>query len=177
MLKKAQWYEHPSKGQDVDVGILPIGAGAVGLAKDILGGQDPNMFIDSGQEVFLPGYPLGLSHAGKMPIWKRASVASSLEFGEGIHTKILVDTATREGMSGSPCLALSNWRHYSRDPEAATFKLKVVEMPLSWRLLGIYSGRVNAGDALGAQLGVVWRENLIADCISGKKPAAVALRQ
>lgn len=174
--KSATWLEHPIEGQDVDIAVLPLGSIDVGFAKDLLDptGYDPNMAVDLGAEVFLPGYPLGLAAAGKMAIWKRASIASSLEFGEGINRFIYVDTATREGMSGSPCLAISNWRHYSRVP--GTTKLKVVERPLSSRLLGIYSGRKNPSDSFEAQIGIVWRENLIFETIAGETPATVRLR-
>jgi len=114
------------------------------LAKDLFdsNGHDPDMLIDLGDNLFLPGYPLGLSAGGLLPIWKRASLASSLEFGQGINCFFYVDTATREGMSGAPCLAISNWRHYSLD--RATNNVSVVERPLSWRLLGVYSTRVIA---------------------------------
>jgi hypothetical protein len=83
----ASWFEHPTEGQAIDVGILPINATSVGHAKNLLdpSGHDSNMFIDLGAELFLPGYPLGLTAAGKMAIWKRASLASSLEFGEGMN--------------------------------------------------------------------------------------------
>jgi hypothetical protein len=131
------------------------------------------MWVDLGGEVFLPGYPLGLTGPAAMAIWKRASLATSTEFGDGINSSILVDTASREGMSGSPCLALANWQYYSLD--RATGKMAVKNRPLSYRLLGVYSGRLNTQDHFGAQLGVVWRENLIFETLDGKKPATVQL--
>jgi hypothetical protein len=137
-------------------------------------GSDPNMHIDTGAEVFLPGFPLGIGDS-YFPMWKRGSVATSLEWGEGEKLRFLVDTASREGMSGAPCLAISNWRHYSRIPGST--KVVVVERPLSHRLLGVYSGRLNAKDDLGAQLGIVWRENLIFDIISGRSAAEVRLQK
>jgi len=161
------WLQHPSAGQLVDLAALKIEPFQKGIAKDLLSpdGHDPDMFMDLGAEIFLPGYPLGLSSAGLMPIWKRGSIASSLEFGEGVTTRFLVDTATREGMSGSPCLALSNWRYYRLDRQ--TGKMAVMERPFSWRLLGVYSGRINPSDSFEAQLGVVWRETLIPEVIGG----------
>ncbi|MBB6342910.1 hypothetical protein HNP49_003098 [Pseudomonas fluvialis] len=161
------WLQHPSEGQQVDIAVLPIEASHIGLAKDFFdpSGCDPDMLVDLGGEVFLPGYPLGLSASGLMPIWKRASLASSLEFGEGINKFFYVDTATREGMSGAPCIAISNWKHYALD--RATNKVRVVERPLSWRLLGVYSGRLNPSDNFEAQIGLVWRETLIEEIIGG----------
>jgi hypothetical protein len=172
----ATWFEHPVLYQDVDVGVLPLGDVVPGKAKDLLDptGHDETMWIDLGGELFVPGYPLGLEAPAGLAIWKRASLATSTEFGEGMNRKVLVDTASREGMSGSPCLAIANWRYYSLD--RATGKMKVVDRPLSHRLLGVYSGRLNAKDELGAQLGIVWRENLIFETLAGKCTATVQLR-
>ena len=172
---EATWFQHPIGGQDFDVAVLPIEANEVGLAKDLFdsSGHDPDMLIDLGDNLFLPGYPLGLTAGGYLPIWKRASLASSLEFGQGINRLFYVDTATREGMSGAPCLAISNWRHYSLD--RATNKVSVVERPLSWRLLGVYSGRLNPSDSFEAQIGIVWRDNLITETILQRSRGNVIL--
>lgn len=174
-LGSATWFEHPAYGQQADVAALPLGPLPVGLAKDLLDpeGNSPNMFIDLGAELFLPGYPLGLAANGNMAIWKRASLASSLEFGQGINHSFYVDTATREGMSGAPCFAVSNWRHY--EMERSSTKLNVVERPGAWRFLGVYSGRRNKNDGFEAQIGVVWRENLVLETIISRKPATVVL--
>lgn len=171
----ATWFHHPVEGQAVDIAALPIEEMHKGKAKDFQdsSGNDPEMLIDLGAELFLPGYPLGLSANGLMAIWKRASLASSLEFGEGINRYFYVDTATREGMSGAPCLAISNWRHCALD--RATNKVRVVERPLSWRLLGVYSGRLNPSDSFEAQIGKVWRDNLMLDVLNGRVPAQVEL--
>lgn len=83
----ATWLEHPLEGQQVDIAALQIEPAHRGISKDLndSGGNDPEMFIDLGAELFLPGYPLGLSAAGYMSLWKRASLASSLEFGHGVN--------------------------------------------------------------------------------------------
>lgn len=175
-LGTAQWFQHPSLGQDADVAVLPIDEAAVGKTKDILdpGGHDESMWIDLGQEVFLPGYPLGLTGGGLFPIWKRASVATSLEWGEGVRGRFLVDTATREGMSGAPCFALGKPFYHSLD--RATNKMTLVDRPLAWRWLGVYSGRRNPSDGFEAQLGIVWRENLVLETVGARQPANLILR-
>jgi hypothetical protein len=173
----ATWYAHPAHGQDVDIAVVPLGENfESGLARDLLDpeGHDPNMFIDTGADVFLPGFPLGIGDHF-FPVWKRASVATSLEWGDGEKLRFLVDTASREGMSGAPCFAISNWRHYSKIPGST--KVVIVERPLSHRLLGVYTGRLNAKDDLGAQLGIVWRENLIFDIIRARSLAVVEIRR
>lgn len=69
---EATWFQHPIGGQDFDVAVLPIEANEVGLAKDLFdsSGHDPDMLIDLGDNLFLPGYPLGLTAGGYLPIWK-----------------------------------------------------------------------------------------------------------
>lgn len=169
-LNTAIWYEHPVRGQEVDVAILPLTNFKNGLIRDLLELTNPKMNLDLGAEIFLPGYPLGLSALG-MPLWKRASLASSLDFGHGINKYVYVDTATREGMSGAPCIAVPNRPYYERTGEG--MKMKLVTDPVACRLIGIYSGRKNPSDSFEAQIGVVWRENLILETILGKKLAAV----
>jgi hypothetical protein len=53
--------------------------------------------------------------------------------------------------------------------------MSIVERPLSWRLLGVYSGRKNPTDGFEAQIGLVWRENLIFETLAAKKAASVRL--
>jgi Trypsin-like peptidase domain len=165
---KPTWLQHPIAGQSVDLAAIKIDSCHKGMARDLLApdGHDSDMFMDLGAEVFLPGYPLGISCSGIMPIWKRGSIASSLEFGEGVTTKFFVDTATREGMSGSPCLALCNWKYYRLDRQ--TGKMSIVDRPLSWRLLGVYSGRINPSNSFEAQIGIVWRDILIPEVVRGE---------
>lgn len=172
----ATWFQHPTAGQKIDIATLPLEERHLGdVRRDLLDatGHDPDMFVDLGGELFLPGYPLGLRGGGYYPIWKRASLATSLEATPGLTTFFLVDTASREGMSGSPCLAISNWQHYRLDRQ--TGKMSVIKTPLSWRLLGVYSGRLNARDDLGAQLGMVWREDRIFEVIRGGSRGTVRI--
>lgn len=155
------WLQHPTEGQKVDIAAFRIHESHRGMAKDLQApdGNDVDMLVDLGAEVFIPGFPLGLAADGVLPLWKRASIASSLEVGSGARTFFHVDTATREGMSGAPCLAISNWKHYRLD--RSTGKVSVIEKPISWRLLGVYSGRLNPSDSFEAQIGIVWRESFI----------------
>jgi len=44
--------------------------------------HDPDMFIDLGEDLFLPGYPLGFAASGFLQFGRRASLASSLEVGQ-----------------------------------------------------------------------------------------------
>jgi hypothetical protein len=77
-------------------------------------------------------------------------------------------------MSGAPCLAIRHNGYYSIDP--TSHKATRHDRTIGWRLLGIYSGRVLAGDDLGAQLGLVWRENLLYETIDGATAGNAILR-
>lgn len=171
------WKQH-QLGQRIDIAALPVDTSLIGLAKDFLDptGNRPNMWVSPGSDLLIPGYPLGLSSNGRMPIWKRASLASSLQFGHSMHEYFFVDTATREGMSGAPCLAIAaHTQFYEMVPETSKIQL-VTDMPGVWRFLGVYSGRKNPSDSFEAQIGVVWRENLALDIITSGYPGDYVLR-
>ena len=114
-----------------------------------------------GEDCFIIGYPRGLQGDGTYPIWKRASVAS-----EPVNTykgklAFLVDTATREGMSGSPVVA----RKPKEIRDISAYQFSDLTSLFEERLVGIYSGREGV-DELGVQLGVVWHSELIEILIS-----------
>jgi hypothetical protein len=74
--------------------------------------------------------------------------------------KILIDTATRSGMSGSPVLVIHRGLHRERSA------------PDRWSVgtakafAGVYSSRV--GDSTGLQLGTVWKASVIDEIIDGE---------
>lgn len=171
----ARWQQHAEHGQAVDIGVVAISDPMPLQVRDMLDpeGHDDHMWVDLGGEVFLPGYPLGLTAGGAMPVWKRGSLASSTEFGDGVTKYVLIDTATREGMSGSPCLAISKGTYFRRASDS--MKMTRVDDPFRWRLMGIYSGRINPSDSFEAQLGIVWRKELIMETIEAGSSATVVL--
>jgi hypothetical protein len=168
------WKQHP-KGQEIDIACIAVDAQCIGFAKDLLDptGHRPNMWLSPGMDVLLPGYPLGLASNGLMPIWKRGSIASSLQFGHSMEQYFFVDTATRSGMSGAPCIAAAGPTFYERSPE--TGKMARVDLSMCWRFLGVYSGRKNSSDSFEAQIGVVWRENLALDVLANGVPGSYVL--
>jgi len=54
--------------------------------------------VRAGMDAFVLGYPLGISGGAKFPIWKRASIASEPDIDVDSLPKIVIDTATREGI-------------------------------------------------------------------------------
>ncbi len=124
---------------------------------------DPQMtsaevgMVGVGGEVFILGYPLGLSNQGVMPVWKRGSVASEPWYNiVGNAPVFYVDATTRAGMSGSPVLAVGAKIISSNGNVVAELSARH-----PW-LLGVYAGRDGSmPDELDMALGRVWKHDLL----------------
>ena len=115
-----------------------------------------------GIDAFIIGYPFGIS-TGSFPIWKRASIASEPEIPIDGWPYFLVDSASREGMSGAPVIARS-WGSAQLE-----YGDHVTTPGVHSRFLGIYSSRIGANDELRAQLGHVWHGKVIGEIIAGQR--------
>jgi hypothetical protein len=153
------------KDQDLD-NIVAANASNLGLNPKL------KYYLTQGLDVFVLGFPIGISGGWKFPIWKRGSIASDpSEDIDGLPL-IFIDTATREGMSGSPVYVQTHYvpeqiNSPSTIPKSATQAYFLV--PKVRDFLGIYSGRVG-NDPFKAQLGTVWKQTAIEDVITGASP-------
>jgi hypothetical protein len=161
---KPVWYEHPQYGHKVDVVVAPIN-----LPEEvaICPANDPKLNLSTvllrpSLDVFVLGFPRGMSGGAKFPVWKRGSIASEPEIDVDDLPKILIDTATREGMSGSP-VYLCQIGYFQSEEKYDTGGYKRC-MGEGRRFLGVYSGRVG-DDNFQAQLGVVWKSSIIEETI------------
>lgn len=156
------WLEHPTHRNKVDVVVMPITIpkGAAAYSAHRLS-ETPEMRISVASDVFVLGYPKGISGGGAFPIWKRASIASEPDIDLDGLPKLLIDTATREGMSGSPVVAMSPGGYVT---ESGGLALGV----RGARFIGIYSGRLGK-DEMQAQLGIVWKTAIIDEIIDGRE--------
>jgi hypothetical protein len=102
-----------------------------------------------------------MSGGGQLPIWKRATIATEPDFDLDGLPKFYIDTATREGMSGSPVYAqeVGYWL-----PEGESDQSKAT-LGKGRRFLGVYSGRLGADDEFKAQRGIVWKESALISLI------------
>ena len=161
------WIEH-SKSGAIDVAALeieiPEGIATFDIAEATkvpgLGQKDEFFYVT--KEVWVIGFPKGIRRGG-LPIWKRATIASESSSEKGFsESRTILDTATREGMSGSPVLYVnSNLSRLSFDNRKQEVLFPSVKL-----LLGIYSGRIAGDDELAAQLGIVWNSDCIPEIIS-----------
>lgn len=161
------WLQHPDYGRTADIGVVCL--------SDLKGKQvfplnrAPNMFEDlfvrAGDEVTILGFPKGLDRQLGFPLWKRGSIASEPEILYDDLPLFVVDSATRNGMSGSPVIARQRG---SREHKDESHELA---QGVSYRFMGVYSGRYSSKDELDAQLGRVWHSYLVDETIIGQKVA------
>jgi len=154
------WLVHPNR--NVDVAVLPLpydGNDPVFALNPINGVEDPDLFVGVGMDCFVLGYPFGVSPPG-YPVWKRASIASEPDLIRMTGDHMLVDTASRPGMSGAPVI-VRTWGYHLLDDGH-----REVDEYARSKFVGIYSGRL-AAQPTEAQIGMVWGSYLIDEIIAG----------
>jgi hypothetical protein len=105
------------------------------------------------QDVFVIGFPMALAVGEGLAIWKRGSIAYEPEISIGTRPCLLIDTATRTGLSGAPVVANFVNPSFQLRPEGGVLT-KIGGTELGF--VGLYSARI--GDDPGeAQLGLVWK--------------------
>ena len=148
--EKPLWVDHDNRDLSdqedenlaIDVAILPL-TKLNAVATDVAylwQSRVVEPFVDVGSPISIVGYPLRRSGVKNYPIWKSAHIASDIH-AHPDQKHFLVDSVTREGMSGSPV---------------------IVRQQLG-QLLGIYSGRLENDPEFG--IGIVWRSSLIHDLV------------
>lgn len=164
------WIEHPKLKEKVDVVALPINIPDKYLFLPIEEAAEPHneqTEAEVGEDVFILGYPLGVN-AGGLPLWKRASIASELSLNIDGLPKFLVDTASRQGMSGSPVI-LKKRRPVSIGSTSDGGEPKV-ESRYYNKFLGVYSGRLFSNEKNDAQIGIVWSAKVVDEITESYEP-------
>jgi hypothetical protein len=166
--QRPRWFEHPTHHRAVDVAAIDVtdelNSGRIHFKTANALDGDADVQPQVSQDAFVVGYPLGITTGLPVPVWKRASIATEPSLDANNLPCLLVDTATREGMSGSLVLA----RHVILGP----FKKKDGSMAsqsmyaVRDQILGVYSGRLG-DDQVKAQLGIVWKRQLIDEVVNG----------
>ncbi|MGU3407230.1 hypothetical protein [Methylobacterium brachiatum] len=122
-------------------------------------GTAMNVVHTIGDDLFLIGFPSGLFDHLINPIWKRASFATHFDMDWSGEKMFLVDSASRQGMSG--CVAL----YYDKTgtvPVRPGSSLKIGR-PI-YILLGVYAGRYGDSE-FEAQVGRVWKMTIVDEII------------
>ncbi len=113
-------------------------------------------------EVFILGYPFEDFRYLGLPIWKKGSIATEPDVDEDQLPKLLVDTATRSGLSGSPVIfqriGIHKMENGLMKDDSIIGRIR--------GFLGVYSGRIGQSE-IHAQLGIVWKGKVIDEIIEG----------
>ena len=158
------WFVHPVHREAVDVVAIPLD----GLSDTmLLAANDKGLDLDDldlypSLDVYVVGFPRAMFGGARLPIWKRGSIATEPDFDIDGLPKFLIDTATREGMSGAPVYAqeVGTWMPRGvTDPGARI-------IGKGRMFVGVYSGRIGAENEFKAQLGIVWKASVINEIIS-----------
>jgi hypothetical protein len=163
-----KWFVHPLHGYKVDVVAIPVcGVEEVPEAIKI---NPINKFdfeerfmLEVSDDVFILGYPFALTGGKELPIWKRGSIATEPGIDIDDLPKMLVDTATRKGMSGLPVIFRRTGIHTRSGGLADDTIFGTIT-----GFVGIYSGRIGGEDEMQAQLGIVWKKTVIEEILAAK---------
>ena len=107
------------------------------------------------EQLYVLGYPRGIQ-INNTPIWKKSSIAPEPDLEINDMPCFYIDSTTREGMSGAPVV------YYSKDGiySGGEIAFAVADRPI-YKFVGIYSGRDRNDESHIAQLGKVWKKELI----------------
>jgi S1-C subfamily serine protease len=163
------WIEHPVHKEKVDVVAIEVNIPSdklVCYVEDSIEPFNEKTKANVKDDVYVLGYPFGLSTGDIFPIWKRASVASEPIIDIDGLPKMYIDTASRPGMSGAPVVYKEKRSIGQTDGDLGKPGVKS-----SWNLMqfvGVYSGRIGADIENMAQLGIVWKQQVIDEIINTK---------
>lgn len=154
------WRQHVL-GQEVDLAFIKV-ASTPDFTRPVFAnlGEREDLVLSVATEVYALGFQRGFSKQGIWPIWKRATIAAEPDIEREDGKRFyLIDTATREGMSGSPVYIYANGHAQTGDGIVSFFNGPV------FRFIGVYSGRYGAEEENGMQLGRVWHRDLITEML------------
>lgn len=162
-----------STGERREIGFSPImevqGAGTTEICPiqkylvpntDVIGKWFDTVEVT--EELFIPGYPHNVQDYYAQPVWKRATIASSVQHGWNREAKFLIDSASKSGMSGAPVLYYSPNGRVQIHGSTYQFDQDVAI------LAGIYVGRIGVKGELDPQIGTVWNRSVIDEIIEAK---------
>lgn len=170
---KSLWVQHPN-GQKYDVAAIKIfpydeDLGARPISVD---SAKVDMATPIGTEVFIIGYPFGISHSGAFPLWKTGHIASEPQLPYNDLPAFLIDATTRSGMSGSPVIARKS------SYQSLSGEMRIEGRAID-KFMGIYSGRIDRttgeDSKLSTELGFVWHPKVILEMLNNGMPGSYKL--
>lgn len=164
---KPQWYEHPIHREKVDVIAVALAPTDEFKVFPVNNFNISDLKIDIGGDVFALGYPFKPRKENFwLPVWKRGSIATEPDIDQDALPFLYVDSATRNGMSGSPVIIKNQGIGISS-------KNDILLGDTGFSFVGIFSGRLT-GEESEIQLSRVWKSKVIAEIINGKCLGTIA---
>jgi hypothetical protein len=164
--RRPLWLAHPVRQRGSDIVAIPLPMRGddpiVNMHPINILKSEADLAVRIGMDVFILGYPFGSPPPG-YPVWKRGSIASDPDLTRIGAGYMLVDTASRPGMSGAPVIRRSWGTHLLEDDAISS------DTTPQSKFIGIYSGRLYTKDKDDAQLGMVWPVEDIEEVIVGQK--------
>jgi len=165
------WLIHPQQRRKVDIVAIPIDPIRNPYRSTPLNDLSDNRLIRTtvGSSLFILGHPFTPSSSGadRFAIWKSATIASEPELTPVMKRFILVDSASRPGMSGSPViqrvLGLAEVDRPDLGEDAT--EMQHFTIPQT-KLIGVYSGRLHTNSEIDAQLGMVWPISFVREVVT-----------
>jgi S1-C subfamily serine protease len=157
--EQPRWKEHPTFGSEADLVALPLTQlDGVDLYPYDL--EDvPDIFVGPADTVSVIGFPFGRGAGGMFGIWATGFVASDPEIDYERLPLFLIDCRARPGQSGSPVIA---YRSAGTPVRRISKNGTGMYRTDAWRLLGVYSGRINEQ----SDLGMVWKLSAIRELVA-----------
>lgn len=154
------WKVHREHSNKVDVVALPIEVPDGYNCFAINQMAQSKLKVRVGHDLYVLGFPFSstIFSRGGLPIWKRASLASEPDWVLASELYCLVDTASRQGMSGAPVIR----RAYA----GAEYEDGRAELQNATMFYGVYAGRIVGKDESDAQLGRVYERKLIEEIVA-----------
>lgn len=151
------WSTHPVLGDDADIAAIAIERPPAGIHVQPLNTiQQLPLRRTAGGFAHVIGFPFERDRYG-LPIWKLASFASEPWLSPAFQPYLLVDTASRPGMSGSPVFQRERETVTTRDGRNGMIN----NGQGACEFVGIYSGRLRTSNDSEVQLGKVWHAQLV----------------
>lgn len=147
-----KWLKHPT--EKVDVGVLPMNLGEIGINYVPLYLGEADVIVDPGTVVSIIGFPYGKTYSN-LPFWVSGFIASETNIkSESI---IYVNAPGRKGMSGSPVFFKTRLGYFTRN-------LSYIAGAEVLKFMGVYSGRLGKG----TDLCLVWKPEIIEQILNQK---------
>jgi hypothetical protein len=151
--------EHPTLGSRGDLAALPLTRlDEVEFYPYDLEGVGYDIAVGPTSVVSVIGFPFAKTAGGALAIWATGFIASDPDVDLNKLPLFLIDCRSRPGQSGSPVVAYRELGQTVALQDGAT----AVYDQAVWRLLGIYSGRINEQ----SDLGLVWKTSAIRDIVA-----------